>query len=120
MFEKSLLFLGSRGSPCSVVTLAIEACGKMRSQNSVSDCDEGVSVPHKLPLEPECSLRWLWHGDGGRGKRGGGSFNSAGFIFCRNPLRKFLRESVCRQFHVHLWQNCAARLKAKSSSLLCA
>lgn len=74
--HQTLLFPGSRGSPSSVVTLAMEACGEMRfpeARTASLTVMRGDSVPHKLPLEPEGSLRWLWHGDEGRGKRGGWS-----------------------------------------------
>lgn len=56
--------------------------------------------------------------EGGKGRAGPGLSFLLLHFFCRNPLRKFLRESVCHQFHIHLWQTCAAKL-AKSSSLLC-
>lgn len=61
MFEKTLLFLGSRNA---VVTTAMEACGEMRfpeARTASLTVMRGDSVPHKLPLEPACSLRWPWH-----------------------------------------------------------
>lgn len=95
------------------------------SQNSICDGDEGgFCATQVAPGAGLLAALALALRDGGRGKREGWSCTLiplASFFsfFCRNPLRKFLRESVCHQFHIHLWQKSAARLKTKSSSLLC-